>query len=103
MDSADLQPDTGTVIVTVAALEAVTGMGKVTHLAIIDLDVGGVAWQLQGVRVVKQSGGLAVQPPQWRHPKSGVYIPAVVLPAELAKAIGDAILEALQRGPYSGL
>ena len=94
---AELQPNTAPVTILVTGLEA--GAGAVVALAIVDIEVAGIAWQVQGVRVVKRDGLLIVQPPQWRHPRTGVHIPAVGLPPELASAISDAVLEALQTRP----
>lgn len=98
----NLHPDTAPVTVTVGLIEAVTGAGACIALAIVDVEWAGIGFQVQGVRVVKRDGGLIVQPPHWRHPRTGQHIPAVGLPAELADAIGTAVLEALQIRGYSG-
>ena len=95
MTTTSYPPDSAPVTVTLTGIEAVTGMGKVTHLAIVDIEVGGIAWQLQGVRVVKHNGGLQCQAPQFRHPKSGRYLPGVVLPGVLSDHIAAEVLAAV--------
>ena len=93
-------PTTAPVLVELVGIEAVTGMGKVTHLATVDIEVAGVAWQLQGVRIIKQAGGLIVEAPVWRHPRTGLHVPAVVLPAALTNAIVALLGEELQGSRY---
>ena len=91
---AEMQPDTAAVTVTLIGYEAVAGGGAVIALAIVDIEIGGVALQLQGVRLVKRGGQFIVEPPSWRHPSRGIHIPSIVLPDVLAEAIGVAVIEA---------
>ena len=95
-------PTTAPVTVTLVGIETVIGTGRCVALAIVDIEVSGIAWQVQGVRVVKRDSGLIVEAPQFRHPRMGRYLPAVVLPVALSSAIGAAVLEAMQGKPPRG-
>lgn len=44
---------------------------------------------------MKEARGVGVEAPQFRHPRDGRYLPAVVLPPELRDPIGREVLEAL--------
>ena len=61
--------------------------------------MGGVAVTVQGIRIIYEAdGSLLVQPPRFRHP-DGHWLPAVVLPPELASAIAAEVLEAFRDMP----
>ena len=78
---------------TVQGVEPVRAAGRLIALAIVALDVAGVELVLQGVQVVRGVDGvLTVRPPVWRHPASGRWLPAMVLPPELQAAIGVEVL-----------
>lgn len=89
-------PATTPVTVTLLSLEPVRGMGRgVTHLAVVDIEVGGVGWQVQGVRVVRlPDGSRQCAAPVWRHPATGKWLPGVVLPGVLSDAIAAEVLAA---------
>ncbi len=87
--------ETTTVGIEVLAVEPVAGAGRLLALAVVNLVLDGVEVTLQGVNVMRQPDGqLACQVPRWRHPK-GNWLPAVVLPPELTKAIADAVFAEL--------
>jgi len=86
------QPEFLTVEFSVKHIEPVHGRGALVALAVVDLDVAGVALTLQGVQVVEVPGGLACKSPVWRHPSRGTWLPGVLLPAELADAMAAEVL-----------
>lgn len=89
----------GTVPVAFAVrgLETVRGAGRLVALAIVTIEVAGVELLLQGVQVVRgHAGSLQVQAPVFRHPASGRWTPAVVLPPALRDALGAEILAMMQ-------
>jgi hypothetical protein len=79
---------------TVGKVERVNGRGALVGLAIVEMDVAGVVFTLQGVQIVQMPDGrLNCKSPVWRHPASGKWLPGVVLPPDLAKALADEVLE----------
>lgn len=85
--------DTGIVSFEVRGVEPVHGSGRLLALAIVVVDVDGIELVLQGVQVVRGSGGLPeVRAPVFRHPASGQWVPAVLLPPELSEAIAKEVL-----------
>lgn len=98
------QPDPGdareavAVEFTVLEVEPVPGAGRLVAVALVELDFAGVGFALQvlqRVQVVRGSdGGLSCRAPEWRHPASGRWYPAVIAPPELIAAIADAVLPA---------
>lgn len=86
--------ETVPVTYTVIGVERVHGTGKLVGLAIVEIDVAGVIVTLQGVQVVREpDGALSCKPPSFRHPKSGRWLAAVVLPSTLAEAIGHEVVK----------
>lgn len=80
---------------SVVKVERVQGRGALVGLAIVDLDVAGVVFTLQGVQVTRApDGGLACKSPVWRHPAAGTWLPGVLLPPELAEAMAAEVLAA---------
>ena len=93
--------ETAIVNVAVLAFEPVRGPVGMVGLAIVEVEVAGVALVLQGVRVLRDgNGGLACQPPVFRHP-SGRWLPALLMPPELTAAIGAEVLSEAQGGDGS--
>lgn len=95
--ASSVSPDTAAVTVTLLTLEAVRGMGRgVTHLATVDVEVAGIGWQVQGVRVVRlPDGSRQCAAPVWRHPTSGRWYPGVVLPLAISDCIAAEVLAAV--------
>ena len=89
--------DTCPVAVTVLGVERVTGRGSLVALAIVELDLFGVVVTLQGVQVHRRpvGGSVEVRSPVWRHPRTGAWLPGVLLPPELADALTGQVIEAL--------
>lgn len=80
---------------TVLGVEPVRGTGRLVGLAVVDVDLAGVVLTLQGVQLVRDPAGrLTCRAPVWRHPVSGRWVPAVVLPPELSEAIAAEVLAA---------
>ena len=77
---------------TVIGVEQVRDRGPLIGLGIVELDVAGVVFTLQGVQVLRQpDGSLICRSPQFRRP-NGTWTSAVVLPPELADALGIEVL-----------
>jgi hypothetical protein len=88
--------ETAAVTFTLLEVEHVRGRGRLLGLANAEILVAGVAFLVQGIRLVHEDdGSLVVQPPRFRHP-DGRWLPAVVLPGELEKAIAAEVLEAFR-------
>ena len=89
-----LDPNLVSVAFTVQGVERVRRRGRLLALATVVFDLAGVELTLQGIRVMRdEEGSLTVHAPVWRHPDSGKWVPGVLLPPELSKAIGDELLE----------
>ncbi len=85
----------GALAVRVAAIEHVRGSCGVRALAAVEVEVGGLAMVVQGIRVVRApGGGLCCLPPAFRHP-DGRWMPAVTVSAELSNVISAAVLGAM--------
>lgn len=79
---------------TVLGVERVRDRGPLVGLAVVELDVAGVVVTLQGVQVVRTPAGLECRSPVFRHPSRGTWLPGVMLPTELAKAMAAEVLGA---------
>ena len=78
---------------TVRGIKPVHGRGALVALVMVELDIAGVVFTLQGVRVVETpGGGLECRAPVWRHPGRGAWLPGVLLPPELAEAMAHEVL-----------
>ena len=84
---------------TVTALEHIEGHGRLLALATLEIDFDGVTMWLQGVQVVRQGKRITTQAPHFRDPKMGIWVPAVILPAELGAAIAREVQGMLLRRP----
>jgi len=95
-DMAVINPsDTIPVEFTVRQIEAVHGRGALVALATVDVSVCGVDMTLQGVQIVHApSAALDCRAPVFKDPSRGIWLPGVLLPPELAKAMGVEVLEA---------
>jgi len=95
-DVAVINPsDTIPVEFTVRQIEAVHGRGALVALATVDVSVCGVDITLQGVQIVQApSGALECRAPVFKDPSRGIWLPGVLLPPELATAMGVDVLEA---------
>lgn len=97
--------DTAPVTVTLLQLEPLPpgSMGRVTHLAVCDVEWAGIGFQVQGVRVQRGPDGCArVLPPVWRHPRDGRWLPGLILPDALQAAIAAEVLAACQEAADGG-
>jgi len=84
--------DTSTVRFEVRGIEQAHA-GRLVALAIVAIDIEGVELVLQGVQVLRGAGGgWVVRAPVWRHPGSGKWVPAIVLPDELRDAIASEVM-----------
>jgi hypothetical protein len=88
-----------TVTFTVTGLERIEGHGRLLALVALEIEFDGVTLGLQGVQVVRRGKRIATQAPRFRDPKSGVWMPAVILPEELGAAIAQEVHRLLQGGP----
>jgi hypothetical protein len=91
--------ETATATFTLLGLERARDRGRLLGLASAEILLAGVAVTVQGIRIIYEpDGSLLVQPPRFRHP-DGHWLPAVVLPPELAEAIAAEVLEAFREVP----
>jgi hypothetical protein len=87
-----------TVTFTVTGLERIEGHGRLLALVALEIEFDGVTLGLQGVQVVRRGKRMATLAPRFRDPKSGVWMPAVILPDELGAAIAQEVHRTLQGG-----
>jgi hypothetical protein len=82
--------EAATTIVTfrVTDVEHVHGAGRLVALAKVELELDGVVLVMQGVRVMRQRDIITMQAPRFRDPRTGNWLPALIVPAELGQAIG---------------
>ncbi len=90
--------ETATVELTLTDFELVS-IGRIKALASITIGVGGIEFELRGVRVIEdRRGQVTISGPTFRGTR-GEWIPATVLPAEirepLGRLVGDAFYEAI--------
>jgi hypothetical protein len=78
---------TATVTFTVTDVERIEGAGRLAALAAIEIELDGVALTVRGVRVLRQRGRITTEPPRYRDPRTGQWLPALILPDELGLAI----------------
>ena len=85
-----------TVTLTIIGVEQVRDRGSLIGLAIVEMEIAGVILTLQGVQVLRSpNGSLTCRSPQSRR-ANGVWTSAVVLPPDLAVALGDEVLAHLR-------
>ena len=85
-----------TVAFTVVGVERSRDRGPLIGLAIVEVDISGVVFTLQGVQVLQQpDGSLICRSPQFRRP-NGRWTSAVVLPPDLAAALGAEVIAHLK-------
>ena len=76
-----------TTVTFVSDLEPVRGAGRLVALAEVELELDGVVLVMQGVRVMRQCDRIAMQVPRYCDPRTGQWLPALIVPAELERAI----------------
>jgi hypothetical protein len=85
--------DTVPVEYRVIGTEPVHGRGRLERLAVVEVEIAGIVIVLQGVQVMRNAtGGLECRAPALRHPRTGRWLPAVLLPVELSDAIAAEVL-----------
>jgi hypothetical protein len=96
--STDNQTDQSTVNITVLSVTPVRA-GRLFALASVEIEVGGVAIELHGIRALRVGAdGTRVELPQFRD-AGGLYRSVVTLPPEVYGPIGDAVVDTLvERG-----
>ncbi len=80
---------------SVLGVERVLGRGELVALAIVELDLSGIAMTVQGIQVRRLAGNrITVTLPAFKHPRDGIMRTAIVLPRDLADAIGTEVANA---------
>lgn len=90
---------TATVSFVVTGLERIRGAGRLVALATVEIDLEGVVVLVQGIQVIQGRGRIATRAPCFRNPKTGAWLPAVILPDELSTAIAEELHQTLMREP----
>jgi stage V sporulation protein G len=80
---------------TVLDVEPIRGAGRLIALARVELELDGVILIMQGIRVVRMREGILTEPPKFRDPRTGDWIPALIVPAELGEAIARELNQVL--------
>jgi stage V sporulation protein G len=86
---------------TVLGIEPVRGAGRLIALASVEIELDGVILIMQGVRVVRMGDGILTEPPKFRDPRTGDWLPALIVPAELGEAIARELNQILFCEPRS--
>ena len=93
---------TATVTFTVTDVERVEGAGRLTALAAIEIELDGIALTVQGVRVLRQNNRITTEAPRYRDPRTGRWLPALILPEELGAAIAREVHRIVMRQRRAG-
>jgi len=84
--------DSQMVSFSVTGVELVHGRGDLVGLAIVELNVSGVAMTLQGFQIRRAGPDrITVGLPAFKHPRDGQMRTAIVLPCELSNAISSTV------------
>ena len=94
----DAQVKPSTVNLTVLSITPVRA-GRLFALASVEIEIGGVAIELHGLRVLRVGAeGTRIELPQFRD-AAGLYRAVVTLPPEVYGPIGDVVIDTLvERG-----
>ena len=92
---------TATVIFTVTDVARIEGAGRLAALAAIEIELDGIALTVQGIRVLRQKNRMTTEAPRYRDPRSGRWLPALILPDEFGAAIAREVHRIVmrRRGP----
>jgi hypothetical protein len=88
---------TATVTFTVTDVERIEGAGRLAALAAIEIELDGVALTVNGVRVLRQHNRITTEGPRYRDPRTGLWLPALILPEELGAAIAREVHRIVMR------
>jgi hypothetical protein len=94
----DVNAETGSVAITVLSVTPISG-GRLFALASVEINIDGVLVEIHGIRATRvATGATRVELPTFRD-TTGQSRAAIVLPEEVYRPIGDAVLEVLiERG-----
>jgi hypothetical protein len=93
---------TATVTFTVTDVERVEGAGRLAALAAIEIELDGVALTVRGIRVLRQKDRITTEAPRYRDPRTGRWLPALILPDELGRAIAREVHRIVLRQGRAG-
>jgi stage V sporulation protein G len=86
--------DTISVSFEVVSVTRLHNAGRVLALATVEIDLDGIELTMSGIQIVRLANGrLQCKAPHHRLP-TGQWVPSIVLPDELERAIGAEILAA---------
>jgi hypothetical protein len=89
--------ETETVDIMVGEIEPCRGTGSLVAQAHVVLGISGIDVQLFGVQVRRRPDNrLYVQAPRYRHWRSGLWLPSVVMDRSITAAIAEEILSAME-------
>jgi hypothetical protein len=93
-----MSDETGSVTITVLSVTPISA-GRLFALASVEINVEGILVQIHGIRAMRvATGATRVELPTFRD-TTGQSRAAIVLPEEVYRPIGDAVLEVLiERG-----
>jgi|tagenome__1003787_1003787.scaffolds.fasta_scaffold20988398_4 hypothetical protein len=84
--------------INVAGIERVQACGSLVALAIVELRINDVDITLQGVQIRRTANNkFLCQSPQFRDPRSGRWLPCILLPPELSAAIGAEVTDGMMQ------
>ena len=81
----------------VLAIERVN-RGRLIGISAVEVDIAGISLTLQGIQIMRRADNtLECSSPVFRHARTGEWLPAVVLPPELSRAIAAEVLTVFER------
>ena len=90
----DVNAETGSVAITVLSVTPINA-GRLFALASVEINIEGILVEIHGIRAMRvASGATRVELPTFRD-TTGLSRAAIVLPEEVYRPIGDAVLEVL--------
>lgn len=94
----DVTSETGSVVITVLSVTPISA-GQLFALASVEINIDGVRIEINGIRAIRTpTGATRVELPTFRD-VTGQPRAAIVLPEEVYRPIGDAVLDVLiERG-----
>jgi hypothetical protein len=85
--------DTASVTISTTPLVPITGRGAVRFMASVEVTISDIPVMMRGGLLKEsQPGKMTVHLPATRHPKTGDLGPAIDLPADLLRSIGETLL-----------
>ena len=86
--------------INVAGVDFCDGCGSLKAVAVVEMSVGGLfsISRCKASKFASKTAVIGVQAPQWRDPKSGQWLPCLLMPPESKTAMSIEVLAAIDDG-----